>query len=528
MSGGTGGGGGGHPPPGQGMTLSLQPTTPGGPIQVTWEWWSLVAPDAAVTVTFFFQGVKMYSAPPVQSSSQKHGTGAKSLTIYRQDLLLNAGDTKALYTIGQQGIDMEVRAKDGTLLGTAANWLDVSADPFADWWRWDSPLASQDWRSVFTMSGHFHNITDARQTYEPIGIEVDLSVGGKWVSQGSVNASTFMGKAVSLPTAVDSGESSPVLSWTNVVGWDWLNKADWSITGPTSVTMSWVVATLAVDEFGNVSLLPFSDRLRLGIDVSGTKTIAATIAHNEFLLAAGLSWLNVIAAAIAVLIEAYWGKIALDPPPPDPAYRKAVVVTRPKLRALPANDPTLAAIGRFFRLGADIAAGHTALSMTEGRLLGARRARNRAAVNLQVRTYRKILRSMHRAANRIPDTMRAVVAAGGQDPRLSMARHKRALAAWRRSRGVPADIRAMWRKARLPRRALQRLDAAVRSSVGKEIGKESVVDTFSRVGTLTALTVVLAGRRAPAVLAGGQAVEVGRPDIRRILKAPGTAVPGRR
>lgn len=505
MAGGAGGTG-GQQPVLHSLALSVQPTTPGGPIQLTWELWSLFAPDAEVQAAFFFQGNRLGdSAYPAQSSSQKHGTGQQPVTILGQDVFPNDRQTKdALYAVGEHEIDMELRTKDGRLVTIAAGWLVVSDPAPADWWWWNRdkipPFAY--WNSLFTLAGHFHNDTFAEETWGPITINLYAMIGNNWVFQTS-----FKGPGMTNhPTTVAAAENSPILSWTNGVKWTWLNTFDYSVVGPLSMRWGWTVSQAAFDEFGNVRLQPDSEMLVLDIAVRSDKPDAAMTAQKLLIAAAALGWWNAIAGLIELSVAEYWGTIAQDPPAPDPAYRKAVALSRRKLPALPAGDPTLAAIGGLSQLSADIAAGHNALSTTEGRLLGARLAGNQAAVKLQARTYREVVRSMGKMADRIPDAVTAIVAAGKQDPRLSLTRQRRALAAWRRGRRVPATVRVMWRKAHLPLRALKRLDAAVRRGAGKEVGKEPVVDTLSRIGTLVAWSVVLAERRAPAVLAGAQPV----------------------
>ncbi len=355
---------------------------------------------------------------------------------------------------------------------------------------------------MFTLAGHFHNDTFAEETWGPITVNLYAMIGNTWVFQAS-----FKGPGMTNhPTTVAAVKDSPILSWTNGVKWTWLNTIDYSVVGPLSMGWGWTVSQAALDEFGNVRFQPDSEMLAVFIDVRSDKPVAAMTAQNFLIAAAALGWWQAIAAAIMLDFAAYWGTIAQDPPAPDPTYRKAVTLSRRTLRALPAGDPTLAAIGGLAQLSADIAAGHNALSTTEGRLLGARLAGNQAAVKLQARTYREVLRSMRKTADRIPDAVTAIIAAGKQDPRLSLGRQRRALAAWRRGRGVPANVRVMWRRAHLPLRALNRLDAAVRRGAGKGAGKEPVVDTLSRIGTLVAWSVVLAERRAPAVLAGAPAV----------------------
>ncbi len=123
MAGGAGGAG-GPPPVLYWLALSVQPTTPGGPIQLTWDLWSLFAPDAQVQATFFFQGERLGdSSYPAQSSSQKHGTGQQPVTILSEEVFPNDRQTKdALYAVGEHEIDMELRTKDGTLVTTTTGW----------------------------------------------------------------------------------------------------------------------------------------------------------------------------------------------------------------------------------------------------------------------------------------------------------------------------------------------------------------------------------------------------------------------
>jgi hypothetical protein len=193
----------------------------------------------------------------------------------------------------------------------------------ADWWTWDGASSTQDWNREYSVAGIFTN----RGSTPLNGVHCQLR--GNASSPGEVT-----------PGRVEPSESVrvayPLLKQT----WSWLTPAVWVVHDSFVKTFTYAVDIDAQDELGHSYPRTRMEPLPIVVQVSAAKrgsaiaaisaaadAVALTAAAALFLagvLTAPVCAELLVATGIAAGVSAAAGAVALDPPTPDPDFRRRV------------------------------------------------------------------------------------------------------------------------------------------------------------------------------------------------------------
>jgi hypothetical protein len=187
------------------------------------------------------------------------------------------------------------------------------------WWRWP-PFAGRAWKSRYSVSGTLTNLATAAMLPTATDPGVLLPVDSL------------------SPTPLRSGTSMAFTRSGIVQRWRWTGGPHWFRTAPTDRVFVYTAEFDLVDEYGNAYPTAISTAESLLVSVSQKKkgfqsaaNVQAALSASAFLAAAGLAFINPVAAAIA--LEAAWlnwalsiwnGAQAEDPPVPDFRYDEHV------------------------------------------------------------------------------------------------------------------------------------------------------------------------------------------------------------
>lgn len=293
----------------------------------------------------------------------------------------------AFWTIGQKELELEIRGFDAagsvcaTILGhTTFEVVGEAVD--ASWieWVWPpSPRGEVAWKSPYTLSCALINRSDyARLSLRAELQEMEISYGtGTIVARGIREVAAAPGARMSI-------EFDPITQ-----NWNWLIRVVWQPTGPMSKIFRYRVRGSLQDAFGN-SYDVISDEGEVNVSVSGVKiasAISASVAvvtAAGFAAAAGFALAGVItalgapalgaAAATAYAVASALGTYALDPPVPDPDF-----ITTVNLDSYQGTIPKFA-LAKFFAAASQTIELVTPFNAIQGKILGAQKARDEAAI----------------------------------------------------------------------------------------------------------------------------------------------------
>jgi hypothetical protein len=116
-----------------------------------------------------------------------------------------------------------------------------------------------------------------------------------------------------------------------------------------------------------------------------------------------------------------------------------------------------------------IAADRDALSVVQGRIVGAIRASDQEALNLQIRKHVELTSHMQDLALQLPAATGSAIQAARSEPLFDSAKIRATLLKWKAA-GVPQSIKDAWYASKLPPETLSGLEALI-----SELPEELVV-----------------------------------------------------
>ena len=217
--------------------------------------------------------------------------------------------------------------------------------------------------------------------------------------------------AGSLFPRLPANGGSPMLQFPSITqDWKWLEEVVWLVVGPLHRTFLYRVAIDVVDDYGNQYPTFLSAPLALTINVSDKKQRLAEAAAGTGWPAIALTvisifwpWAGIGAAALGIASQIL-GVEALDPPKPD---KRFLDIVEPRPFSLPrgmSRDSRLAPLSGFVGTIGEVVSCMNALGRIESKLMGARASGSRKGITLQKQSYRRVIRHMVSAANRLSAT----------------------------------------------------------------------------------------------------------------------------
>jgi hypothetical protein len=297
--------------------------------------------------------------------------------------------------------------------------------------------------------------------------------------------------------------------------WEWIVPGVWLVTGPFEKDFTYTVAYTFEDGYGN-SYSNTSPEVLVDVSVSDAKVAAGSSAMGATANAA--AWAGAAAAVAAGIIAAPaapglfaiaagWysaaaaaGKLATDPPAPDPHFREPVRIKLPTSDGASAAHDGLSPIRLLAELADRVFVAADALSQTHGRF-AARFFRDVDASRAQAAQYRDVERQL--AADAAQATSVAVNAARAIDSKRFVhltAAIREILEKWHRS-GIPREFAKLSREAGLSSEMFRALEAAVReplivaqaSNVGATMQQVALAVRIFARGVHDEMSTILAG-----------------------------------
>lgn len=418
-----------------------QPIVPGSPIPITIYFWSYdhsLDFGNGCTLKVFLMGTdrfgnakqfEIFSWPAKAGDAIPYVADSSPMAMsigefhYEIDPLPSTSAVgKAIYAFGDHDLLVEITANgkdagpysDGAILTVVPEAVDQS------WWiwgdlRWRDGFYHPDgyvlqWKESYSLWGFCSNLTTAN-------IRMDFTVNLNETDAGGATR-TIGTTFASLP----KNGGSPMLTFPEITqDWKWLEEVVWLVVGPLHRTFLYVTDIAITDEYGNQYSLA-SAPLGLTVNVSNKKQQLAEAAAGTgfsawFLTVVSIivPWVGIAAGAVGTASQVL-GVEALDPPAPD---KKFLVTVEPKISSLPSamrKDRRLLQFGKFVGTIQEILACMEALDKIESKIMGATNAKSEEGLNLQKKSYRRVVRQMVKAANRLPvaaDLASASLAAAG-------------------------------------------------------------------------------------------------------------------
>jgi len=313
-------------------------------------------------------------------------------------------------------------------------WVVLESIDSQAWWQWTNPslavYASYPWKNQdYTVNGLLQNrfadlpfkIPTVLKSGTLSVVEEEISDQGAWTVIATREFSTMPGTLGNL----GQGADMEVLYSVKAKTWPWHQAGTYVVNDDLERLYVYSIhLTNAADQYNN----QYPDQSFVGINVHVAvdqgKIAAAVVAFSAFGVwlaasaAAGQADLvgKIVFAAIATLAAitlGIAGKIADDPPGPDPRYRQAVHLAPLPLPPLLSADPELRPIGQFFEVATRIVASVDALNTVANRLSIARRQHNTRATKLHIATLRKMLAQMTRDWHELDKVLTPALAALG-------------------------------------------------------------------------------------------------------------------
>src|SRR6266566_3557847 len=326
-------------------------------------------------------------------------------------------------------------------------------DVTADWWAWTVPSPREvDWKKDhYLIQGNFTNESKFSEMSSTLTL-LEFSDGP---------TKEYPSSQFAVPVA--SGQTIPVpFNYDFSKSWSWFIPGIWSPNGEPSVkgkNFSYLVELDLVDQFDNVYPRIDSSQITVHVRVSDLKFGAQVTAFG---LMAGAIACAVAAAATACIPgvgsafgsaaaglaagAAASGGIALDPPFPDPAYKTPVKARIKTLPSVLSEERFTRPIASLCNLALAVVARVTALGIIDSRILGARRAGNRAAEKAQRTAFRAIARQLVKDA---AETRRLGAIAGrviNTHPRFNPTVAQNIISKWRNNKAMQEEIRELLKR----------------------------------------------------------------------------------
>jgi hypothetical protein len=203
----------------------------------------------------------------------------------------------------------------------------------------------------------------------------------------------------------------PAISW-NWTEWPWFSSATFIRFGPDSRYFHYHINFAGHDEFGNpigsitardLDILVYITDEKLAehaLALAGQIVALALLVIAAALLASGygaaIAVLPAGAAAIAEGLARNCETLALDPPQPDSRYMELVPFYQKDQKQDPkaGGGTQLPSLMEFLLFAQRVVAIPTAMSAIEGKLMGARQAKDQSGIDLQTGSYVKAQQAM--------------------------------------------------------------------------------------------------------------------------------------
>lgn len=480
------------------LGLWVDPVVPGQPIPISWEIWSanLTLDIGKITATIADGNNLLYTSPSPVPYVVQGNSGDSGL----QTLILPPDKAQDLYKIGSKTLHLELTGtgKDAGPYATDGDLEVIPENVNQSWWEWGGPASprSVGWKEGYSLAGVFHNYSK--------------------YSQMTTNLALFD------DTGANPGNQLPVVPRGTPINvnftpeikqqWEWMLPFVWQIDGPTEKTFDYTVEMTLADSYGNTYQKAVSSRYRVHVKVSDEKVVLAGGALLNMVAAADLAiaalaaipWWPVVAvltglASLALSIAQGLGLGAQDPPVPDSRFREPVQVIYPEIPPALAADSRGAALGSVLILMGRIAAADAALSQIEGRLLGARLARDPQGAQMQRASYQQVVNQMATDS----DSLLGVIGAIPVDNVISPPALANTVTTWQQQ-GVPSDAHQQLSQAGMSEGAIAQIDQAIRNPTVARQAATGLIPTLGLAAVALGGYVRGVQRRTPAVLAGTQ------------------------
>jgi hypothetical protein len=290
------------------------------------------------------------------------------------------------------------------------------------WWEWlVANQRSFEWKNqAIPVSGRFHNFSVELPMKMPTKMSGTISITEVDVNHKNETSETQVQFKDILPGLVGQADAAVTYPAKN---WEWHMPGTYAPDGDIFRRYSYSPQlSNLTDQYGNGYPTRTFPGIGVFVFVSNQKLAANGIAFAAFgtwILFSGLAQLasacipcaaalGAIASGAATTLGIS-GKVADDPPGPDPLFRQRVQLEPPALPPLLTTDDRLRQIGELFRLVTRIAAGVDALNTVSNRLRLSRQWGVREAVELHIASRREILSQISHDADALDDaTKRAL------------------------------------------------------------------------------------------------------------------------
>jgi hypothetical protein len=413
---------------------------PGLPFRIHWRYWS-VAGDVAGGVPLVARilsedrGTTLYTS--LQMPYAKGGVGE---ALDSPPLVCTAENVNR---IGAHQLLLQIEFPASALAPVEATADYIMETPSLDWTTWLTPVGGVasgsplqlDWNTDYQIQANYVNPT------------ADVSVEGKVAlgeySEGSVTPIT----RDTQPLVASPGLPVPLLFAKIRQDWSWLVKGVWVMHGDRSREFRYELAYAVKDQFNNSYTFVHggTDDLDLVVIVSERKWALGAGAMAATILAAillALVWLiGPGLASAAYAVAGGLGAAALDPPSPDPAYRRRVRIGVRRRRFNGAQG-WLRSLADALLAAEAAAAYDLGLYAIEGRMLGAIRARDAAALRRQRSDYASVLRKLTAAVAETSRLVDLVLKDPASSKVMADDRWRRRLGTWASRRRISGQRRS--------------------------------------------------------------------------------------
>jgi hypothetical protein len=337
-------------------------------------------------------------------------------------------------------------------------------------WAWTgTPPPALSWPASYTLTG---------TTSNPTSVPLTVSASLFNAPVGSIGSVGSLLETKSVGTVAPVATTGPIAFAPILQNWQWCEPPSFS-PSPTSLTFAYVAEAAYQDPWGNQYPQTLSTPVTVTVTVPPAKVtqandaVIAAVSAAALLVAAAASFpVGGIFAATAAIVYAlaltFW-VYANDPPLPDPKYKESVESKSVGDVIHTSGSSTLGPIASFFHLLQLIAADRDALSVVQGRIVGAIRASDQEALNLQIRKHVELTSHMQDLALQLPAATGSAIQAARSEPLFDSAKIRATLLKWKAA-GVPQSIKDAWYASKLPPETLSGLEALI-----SELPEELVV-----------------------------------------------------
>jgi hypothetical protein len=441
------------------VNLSLgSPVLPGQPISLSWSYNDPLVDLSVGTATanFFLSDLNQPTPGNIQINAQpwevnvstpSGGTGV--YTNNQSGFLVSQNQTIAnlLYAVGSKLIQLQLSVTGTDTSGSPYNQtyvvfatlVVIPEDIDSTWRQWvtQSPLGVQ-WNTPYQLTAQINNRSQfATMTVNQLIITQTDSAGNQITTPVSPPPPISPQKSQSFPMGAPLTQA-----------WQWMDPIDYLTIGATSKTFQYAFNWQITDNFGNLypavlftlsqaqqANLQFigSGQLLVGVSVSQDKLAWQTAALVWLVIAGVLTIAQAIASVASAIAGASGGSTsssgtglasvvaavgggffgffgwvsnavaqgdadnAKDPPAPDYNCREVVSVRAPVFELPGGRHPRLRALKKFFDTVAFASSAQVALYATEGKIAGAKLAKDTQGERIQRRSLNRIRMSMRKS-----------------------------------------------------------------------------------------------------------------------------------